>query len=120
MSRDRRAGQRALRVVEVVAVDEHEDRLMAVDGRDAEVAGRVDGGVDGWVDGRAEERAAAEVATLFELMGREGEALGQLDGGVSLLHQVQAAKAALGRLSAEQLRAGLRHRQALLLRVDTA
>ena len=116
MSRDRRAGQRALRVVEVVAVDEYEDRLMAVDGRDAEVAGRVDGGVER----QAEERAAAEVATLFELMGREGEALGQLDGGVSLLHQVQAAKAALGRLSAEQLRAGLRHRQALLLRVDTA
>ena len=116
MSRDRRAGQRALRVVEVVAVDEYEDRLMAVDGRDAEVAGRVYGGVER----QAEERAAAEVATLFELMGREGEALGQLDGGVSLLHQVQAAKAALGRLSPEQMRAGLRHRQALLLRVDTA
>lgn len=116
MSHDRRTGQRALRVVEVVAVAEHESTLTAVDGRDAEMVGEVQGGVDA----RAEERAAAEVAALFDLMGRETEALGQLDGGVSLLHQVQAAKAALGRLNPEQLRAGLRHRQALLLQADTA
>ncbi|MFC3689258.1 hypothetical protein [Aquipuribacter hungaricus] len=87
---DRRTRPRALRAVEVIDMDE-----------------------------RADERATAEVARLFEIVGREGEAIGQLDGCVSLLRDVQQAKAELGRLTPTQLRAGLRYRQALL-RADTA
>ena len=61
-----------------------------------------------------ERRALAEVARLFDLTAREPEALGQLDGCVALLREVQAAKAALTRLSPAQLRAGLAHRRQLL------
>ena len=61
-----------------------------------------------------ERRASAEVARLFALAAREHEALGRLDGCVTLLREVQAAKAALSRLSPSQLRAGLALRRRLI------
>ncbi len=66
-----------------------------------------------------ERRASIEVARLFDLAAREHEAIGQLDGCVALLREVQAAKAALTQLSADQLRAGLAQRRQILT-ADTA
>lgn len=66
-----------------------------------------------------ERRATAEVARLFDLAAREPEALQQLDRCVALLREVQAAKAALTRLSPDQLRAGLAQRRQILT-ADTA
>ena len=51
------------------------------------------------------------VARLFDVAGREDDALCQLDGCVALLHEVQAAKAALTAVPVGQLRAALELRR---------
>lgn len=61
-----------------------------------------------------DHRSTDEIARLFEVAGREVEAISGLDGCVALLHQVQQAKAALGALSAAELRAGLEYRRQAL------
>ena len=59
-------------------------------------------------------RTPADIARLFDLARSEGAAIRDLDGCVARLHAVQDAKIALRDLSAEELRAALASRRAVL------
>ncbi|RNI24787.1 hypothetical protein EFY87_03610 [Flexivirga caeni] len=63
--------------------------------------------------GRA-ARTPADIARLFDLAGSEAAAIRELDGCVARLHEVQAAKVALRDLTADELRAALASRRAVL------
>lgn len=54
------------------------------------------------------------IAELFALLNSEDEAIAHVETAVAGLRQVQAAKAALGRLPLNQVREALAQRQATL------
>lgn len=61
--------------------------------------------------GAEQDLATAEIARLFEVVGRENDAIHRLDGCVAELHEVLAAKTALHRFTAAELRAVLKQRR---------
>jgi len=81
---DRPAGSRHLRAVEVVPMSTEQDS------------------------------ATVEIARLFDVAGREWDTVRRLDVCVAELHEVLAARSALHRFTADELRAALGHRQQAL------
>ena len=61
-----------------------------------------------------QKAATAEIARLFEVAGRENDAIRRLDGCVADLYDVLAARTALHRFTAAELRAALQCRQQAL------
>lgn len=61
--------------------------------------------------GAEQDLATAEIARLFKVAGRENDAIHRLDGCVAELHEVLAAKTALHRFNAAELRAVLEQRR---------
>ena len=61
-----------------------------------------------------QDPATEEIARLFEVAGRENDAVHRLDGCVAELHEVLAAKSAMHRFTAAELRAALEQRRQTL------
>jgi hypothetical protein len=64
--------------------------------------------------GAEQDPARAEIARLVEVAGREDDKMQHLDGCVAELHEALAAKTALHRITAAELRAALEHRRQTL------